>query len=219
MSTPTSARADFVAQVLRNPANAAILDHWPALALPDAWLVAGCLFQAVWNLRSGRPAQEGIKDYDLFYFDAADLCEASEREVQARVDAQFAGLGITVEAKNQARVHLWYQDYFGHPCPALRDARDGIDRFLVRETCVGLRPAPGGWDVHAPNGVETIAAGTLSRNPLTPHAALFDAKAASYQARWPWLRIVDQGLFTAARSTGRPCAAERLAAVPGRSAR
>ncbi|WP_427913050.1 nucleotidyltransferase family protein [Ramlibacter sp. MMS24-I3-19] len=190
MPSLTAAQAAFVAQVLRNPANAALLDRWPAFDLPDAWLVAGCLFQAVWNLRGGRPVQEGIKDYDLFYFDPDDLSEAGERAVQAKVDAHIEGLGITVEAKNQARVHLWYQDFFGHPYPALRDSRDGIDRFLVRETCVGIRPTAAGWDVHAPQGVEAIAAGTLSRNPLTPHAALFDAKAASYRARWPWLRIV-----------------------------
>lgn len=190
MSSLTAAQAAFVAQVLRNPANAAILDRWPALEFPDGWLVAGCLFQTVWNLRGERPVQEGIKDHDLFYFDAADLTEAGERQVQARVDAVLADLGVAVEAKNQARVHLWYQDFFGHPYPALRDARDGIDRFLVRETCVGLRPTSQGWEVHAPHGVESVAAGTLSRNPLTPHTALFDAKAASYRARWPWLRIV-----------------------------
>ena len=181
----------FLQDILSNRHNRTILDRWDRLALPDGWLVAGCLFQSVWNLRGDRPVQEGIKDYDLFYFDRDDLSEAGERAVQARVDAALADLGVTVEAKNQASVHLWYQDFFGHPYPALRDARDGIDRFLVRETCVGVRPAPGGWDVHAPSGVEAIAAGTLSRNPLTPHAALFDAKAASYRARWPWLRVVD----------------------------
>jgi hypothetical protein len=181
----------FIAQVLRNPANAAILDRWDALRLPDGWLVAGCLFQAVWNLRAGRRPQDGIKDHDLFYFDAADLSEAGERAVQARVDRVLGDLGLPVEAKNQARVHLWYEGYFGHPYPALRDARDGIDRFLVRETCVGIRPGAAGWEIHAPYGLETLARGTLTRNPLTPHAALFDAKAASYRARWPWLRVVD----------------------------
>ena len=191
MPSWTDAQAAFIAQVVRNPASAAILDRWSALDLPDGWLVAGCLFQSVWDLRGGRPVQEGIRDYDVFYFDPADLSEAAEREVQARVDAALADLGVMVEAKNQARVHLWYQEFFGHPYPALRDARDGIDRFLVRETCVGVRPSGSGWQVHAPNGIETVAAGTLSRNPLTPHAALFDAKAASYCARWPWLRVVD----------------------------
>lgn len=186
-----AAEAAFLAHVLRNPANAAILGGWQDLRLPDAWLVAGCLFQTVWNLRSGRPPQEGIRDHDLFYFDPDDLSQDGERAVQAHVDGLLAGLGIVVEAKNQARVHLWYPAYFGHPYPALRDARDGIDRFLVRETCVGMRPAAGGWEVHAPHGLEAIAAGTLSRNPLTPHAALFDAKVTSYRSRWPWLRVVD----------------------------
>ena len=75
------------------------------MGLPDAWLVAGCLFQTVWNLRSGNPPEAHIKDYDLFYFDPADLSEAAEAQVNVRVQSCFAGAGITVEAKNQARVH------------------------------------------------------------------------------------------------------------------
>lgn len=33
----------FRADVLTNRNNKAILDRWAALALPDGWLVAGCL--------------------------------------------------------------------------------------------------------------------------------------------------------------------------------
>src|SRR5438046_2218580 len=121
----SSAQLQFIAQVLCNPANAFILERWESLALPDGWLVAGCLFQTVWNLCGGRAPQEGIKDYDLFYFDAADLSAAGEQAVQARTEEALHGLGIAVEARNQARVHLWYEAFFGHPYPALRDARDG----------------------------------------------------------------------------------------------
>ena len=185
------ASSDFLAQVLRNPANAAILARWEALRLKDGWLVAGCLFQTVWNLRAGRAPQDGIKDYDLFYFDAQDLSGSGEQAVQSHVDRVLGDLGITVEAKNQARVHLWYETELGYPYPALRDARDGIDRFLVRETCVGIRPSTRGFELYAPNGADAVAHGTLTRNPLTPHAPLFDAKVASYRARWPWLRVVD----------------------------
>ena len=130
----------FIADLRSNRHNRAILDRWPALALPDGWLVAGCLFQTVWNLRSGRPPEADIKDYDIFYFDAGDLTEAGERAVQARVEAVVADLGITVEVANQARVHLWYPGFFGEPYPALENSRDGIDRFLVACTCVGVRP-------------------------------------------------------------------------------
>src|SRR3954453_9077619 len=110
MPEPLSAESSaFIAQVLRNPANAAILDRWDALLLPDGWLVAGCLFQTVWNLRAGRPPPDGIKDHAIFYFDAGDLSEAGERAVQARVDQVLGDLGVALEAKNQARVHLWYE--------------------------------------------------------------------------------------------------------------
>ena len=43
----------FVSEALQNPHNAALLERLPFLGLPDAWLVAGSLFQTVWNLRSG----------------------------------------------------------------------------------------------------------------------------------------------------------------------
>jgi hypothetical protein len=182
----------FVDLVRRNSAVAGILDAWPTLDLPDCWLTAGCLFQTIWNLESDREPADQIKDYDLFYFDPADLSAERERSLQERLQLQLGYLGVIVEAKNQARVHLWYADHFGHPYPALRDSSDGIDRFLVRETCVGIRPAlAGGYEIHAPFGLAGIAEGTLTPNPRTPFRALFDAKVASYRARWPWLVIAD----------------------------
>ncbi len=183
---------EFVDLVRRNPAVAGILDVWQSLDLPDCWLTAGCLFQTVWNLESNREAADQIKDYDLFYFDPTDLSAESERSTQERVEQHLAHLGVIVEAKNQARVHLWYADHFGHPYPALRDARDGIDRFLVRETCVGIRPTGATeYEVHAPYGLAGIREGRLTPNPRTPFRALFDAKVASYRERWPWLVLAD----------------------------
>jgi hypothetical protein len=86
---------------------------------------------------------------------------------------------------NQARVHLWYESYFGHPYPPLGSACDGIGRFLIPATCVGVRPG----EVYAPNGLESLYEGRLAMNPLTPHRPLFESKAASYRQRWPWLSI------------------------------
>lgn len=174
----------FLRDVLSNPNNARLLERWESVRLPDAWLVAGCLFQTVWNLRAGQTPDAGIKDYDLFYFDASDLSAQSERAHEQAVQTLFADLNITLEVCNQARVHLWYEAHFGHPSPPLRSSRDGIDRFLVTCTCVGVRPG----EVYAPYGLAALYAGELAMNPLTPHRALYDEKAASYQRRWPWLR-------------------------------
>ena len=184
----------FITDALQNPANREILQRMPALGLPDAWLVAGCLFQTIWNLRTGRPPATGIKDYDLFYFDGTDLSGQAEALVGERIEAAFADLGVTIEAKNQARVHTWYAQWFGHPYPALTDTRDGIDRFLVPCTCVALQPQPGpgaGLRLYAPHGLEDLYAGILRPNPLCDHRALYREKARSYQARWPWLQLVE----------------------------
>lgn len=176
----------FLRDVASNPVNRAILSRWSDLALPDGWLVAGCLFQTVWNLKAGLPPDADIKDYDLFYFDPTDLSKEAETQVQAHADSVLADLGVSIEVANQARVHLWYPEHFGHSYPRLTSAEDGIARFLVLETCVGVRPQ----QCHAPYGLDGIYAGTLSSNPLIPYADLFTRKAASYQSRWNWLSVV-----------------------------
>src|SRR5688500_11323713 len=145
-------QSQFFTDVLKNRNNRAILDRWNLLALPDGWLVAGCLFQTVWNLQAGRSPEADIKDYDLFYFDPADTSEESESGVQLRVHELLSDLGVTIEVTNQARVHLWYESYFGQPYAELRSACEGIDRFLIPATCVGVRPG----EVYAPNGLALL---------------------------------------------------------------
>lgn len=177
----------FVADILTNPNNTQILARWHDLSLPDSWLVAGCLFQTVWNRLSGKPPQTAIKDYDIFYFDATNDSAEAEQACQEAANALFHDLHIKVEVCNQARVHHWYESYFGYPYPQLHNSQQGIDRFLIPSTCVGINPDA----VYAPHGFEALYQGILSLNPLTPHRALYDSKANSYQQRWPWLRRLE----------------------------
>jgi hypothetical protein len=179
----------FISDILSNRINRAILDTWKSLDLKDGWLVAGCLFQTVWNLRSGRRPEADIKDYDIFYFDDGDLSSEAEARVQNHIEGALRGLGAPVEVKNQARVHLWYEDYFGYPYTRLASSREGINRFLIPATCVGVKPTSAGYDVYAPNGLDILYEGRLSPNPLVPHLALFERKAASYKQRWNWLQV------------------------------
>ena len=71
--------------------------------------------------------------------------------------------------------------------PRLRSARDGIDRYLVECTCVGIDVAT--QEVYAPYGLDDIAAGLLKINARNRRPELFDEKARNYKARWPWLTI------------------------------
>jgi uncharacterized protein len=176
---------------MSNPANAALLSRLRSLTLGQCHLTAGCLFQAAWNHSSGQAANWGVKDYDVFYFDERDLSWDAEDAVIQRVSSLAGDLGITVETRNQARVHLWYEQRFGTGYPKLTSARDGIDRYLISCTCVGIEVASG--ELYAPNGLLELECGILRMNPLNPRPDLFRLKAENYRARWPWLTIVDEG--------------------------
>ena len=129
---------DLITAALANPINRKILERLPMLGAPQACLVAGSVYQAFWNGLSERPVAEGVKDYDLFYFDGSDLSYEAEDVVVRRAGALFADLDVLVDVKNQARVHLWYPQRFGGDYPKLEKVEDGIARFLVRSTCIGL---------------------------------------------------------------------------------
>jgi hypothetical protein len=183
---------DLVSAALSNPINRAILQRLPLLGVAQPHLVAGCLFQSFWNVKSDRPVRDGIKDYDIFYFDDADLSYEAEDAVVRRASILFADLDVLIDVKNQARVHLWFKQRFGKDYPKLQSAADGIDRFQVRGACLGVTPkGDGSIALHATYGVEEISEGILRRNPLCPDGDRYLIKAESYRARWPWLRIVD----------------------------
>ncbi len=180
----------FMSDIMHNPNNRIILQRMQALQLPQLALVAGCLYQTAWNLISTHAPDRAIKDYDFFYFDDSDLSEATEAQAQRETERLFHDLPITIEVKNQARVHTWYEGYFGHPYTALKSTADGISKFLVECTCVGVSlNADGTQKLHAPYGLEDLYAGILRPNTLMNHCDLFITKAASYQSRWTWLSI------------------------------
>lgn len=177
----------LIAVAVTNSVNAEIVSRLPSLGLNQCMLTAGCLFQAVWNVRSRFLPAWGIKDYDVFYFDA-DLSWEAEDSVIKSAHHLFRDLEVNIEVRNQARVHLWYSQRFGKPYPQLQSAKDGIDRYLVAGTCIGLDVETG--EVYAPFGLADIEQGVLRINPKNPQRELFEQKSRSYQARWPWLRII-----------------------------
>jgi len=181
--------AEFMALVRRNLVNARLLDGLAALEIPQAMITAGCLVQAAWNLRSGNDAAFGIKDYDVFYFDDSDLSWEAEDRVIRRAAEALGDIGGKVEIRNQARVHLWYQEKFGASYPQLSRVEDGIDRYLTCCTRIGIRVADG--SLYAPDGLADLWNGILKINPLNPQPVLFRHKCDEYLLRWPWLTVID----------------------------
>ncbi|XUM24708.1 nucleotidyltransferase family protein [Bradyrhizobium oligotrophicum S58] len=181
---------DFVASVLRNPINAAIIDVLRAAALPDAWIVAGCLTQTVWNVRTGRPIHHGINDYDIFYFDPDTSWDAEDAVIR-RMASRLHGVDAKVEVRNQARVHLWYPAKHGRSYPAVTRSTDGIDRFLTVNTQVGLRPTLAGYELYAPKGLDDIAQMIVRPNYTANFSVTnYAAKAQRWKALWPEITVI-----------------------------
>ena len=181
---------EFLAAALRNPVDEAIVEELFQLALPDAWIVSGCLVQTVWNVLTARPVDYGIDDYDIFYFDP-DTSWQAEDAVIRQVQGRLAKFGAKVEVRNQARVHLWYPEKHGLPYPALQSSTDGIDRFLTKNTQIGIRRALDGHEVYAPNGFDDVVDMIVRPNPGPNFsAANYEAKAGRWKKLWPELTVL-----------------------------
>jgi hypothetical protein len=181
---------DFLAAALRNPVNEAIADELFRLALPDAWIVSGCLVQTVWNVLTARAIGYGINDYDVFYFDPDSSWEAEDRVI-GRLRETSARLGVRIEVRNQARVHLWYEQKHGTLYPTLQNSRQGIDRFLTRCTQVGIQRSGNGDDVYAPSGFDELE-GMIVRPNITSNfsAAAYRTKTERWTSLWPELTVL-----------------------------
>ena len=181
---------EFLAAALRNPANETIGRELFASALPDAWIVSGCLVQTVWNVLTGRAVDYGINDYDIFYFDS-DTSWAAEDAVIRKLQHRLAWSGVAIEVRNQARVHLWYPEKHSLPYPPLASSTEGIDRFLTKNTQVGIRRMQHGYDVYAPNGFDDIEGLIVRPNPgpnFSPQN--YAAKTARWKTLWPELTVL-----------------------------
>lgn len=177
----------FTGLALRNELNREILQRLPLLGLADAWLVSGSLFQSAWNGLTGRPPDYGIKDYDIFYFDPDTSWEAEDAVIR-RAAKVFSGLDAEIELKNQARVHLWYEEKFGLAYPPLHSSCEGIDRFLAPACMVGLQAD---MTLYAPCGLDDIESMTIRPNRVANFSAgRYAAKAARWKEMWPELTVI-----------------------------
>ncbi|KUP26085.1 hypothetical protein AWJ19_00700 [Paenibacillus sp. DMB5] len=152
---------------------------------------AGCLVQTVWNQLTGRPAEYGISDIDLVYFDPADLSFETESAQIAEGRRHFNGVPVPLDIKNQARVHLWYEDKFGIRLQPYSSLEAAIDSWPTSVTSLGARLEPSGeWRIYAPFGLEDLYSLTIRPNKALISEAVYRSKAEKWHSKWPELQII-----------------------------
>lgn len=189
---PLVEQLDALRSVLsRNEILTDVMTRAATMELPGWYVAAGCLFQTVWNVVTDRPPTSGIKDYDIFYFNGTDLSwEAEDAAIKAGQEI-FAGLPAEVEIRNEARVHLWYEQKFGVPCPPHESTEAAIDSFAATTCCLGVRlEADGGWRIYAPHGLSDVFNLVVRPNPILAPREVYETKAARWRDEWPELTVL-----------------------------
>ena len=185
----TSDEGLFLSYIKSNPVNRRILQLAPQLGVGDWWLTAGALFQTVWNVLDGRDPVAGIRDYDLFYFDEDTSYEAEDAVIR-RAAHLFKDLGAEVEVRNEARVHLWYEEHFGVPAVPFTSSSDAIDHFAAKTCCFAVTADDdGGLTTYAPHGYEDLFGRKVVPNPVLAPRDVYLAKTQRWSQEWPALII------------------------------
>jgi hypothetical protein len=189
---PIDQQAAYFRDVLRrNDTLTEVLTRAAVMNLPGWYLVAGCLYQTVWNVVTGRAPEAGILDYDLAYFDDSDTSWEAEDAVIRSGSEVFAGSPAPVQIRNQARVHLWYEQKFGVPCRPHRSTEAAIDTYESTTASLGVCVEPDGqWRIYAPYGFADVFNLVVRPNPILAPRHVYQAKVTRWRRQWPSLTVM-----------------------------
>lgn len=151
------------------------------LELPDGWLAAGFVRNAVWDSQYG--VATTTADLDVVYFDPACTSAARDRDIEFALQQRCPGLRWSV--KNQARMHARH----GHP--AYRSSVDAMARWPERQTAVAARlDRRGDVEGFAVFGFAVLFNGRVERNPRCAHGTYgHRCREKRWAERWPGLSV------------------------------
>lgn len=201
--------------IKRDPFRMRCLRALRALDLPQGYIGAGFVRNAIWDELHARATPTPLNDIDVIYFSgginppqsvasADNTLEsvpqpqayspnsaAAKPELKAQEQAIERELACMVpqanwQVKNQARMHV------AHAHAPYQNCHDAISYWIERETCVAVRLlANDDLDILAPFGLEANFAGTISINPKYPRPEVFKQRLASknWLTVWPLLKV------------------------------
>jgi hypothetical protein len=177
---------DIIGLVAGEPMMMGMLRAVEALDLPDGWIGAGLVRNAVWDALHGRPWSRSHADVDAVYFDRRDSAPGRDARIEAQLRTVLPGVRWSV--KNQARMHRSNGD------PPYDDLADALRHWPETCTAIALRSVSGRIELLAPFGVEDLA--SLIVRPTAAFAdkmGIYRERVAckGWAARWPRLRVAD----------------------------
>lgn len=166
----------------------AALNYVDGLQLPDCWIAAGFVRDAVWDHLHGRPLSPVANDIDVIWFDVTKASPADDAEIEAKLAALAPDLKWSV--KNQARMHVRNGDA---PYDSVSDA---MRSWPETATAVGVRKSTNSaLEVNMPFGLEDLFGLRLvpTESFVTRKRAIFEQRIVEKQwlRRYPLLRVCE----------------------------
>jgi len=182
----TSRGADLVRDWLR--AAERRMDMLEALAdldLPDAWIAAGAVRNAVWDRLHEYPTSTPLADVDVIWFDPGRASRSVDVELEHGLGQRLAG--VTWSVKNQARMHRRNGD------PPYRNCLEAMGGWPETATGIAARLGPhGAIELSAAFGFDDLLLLRLRPTPRFGADPTFRKRVESkrWLALWPKLRLV-----------------------------
>ncbi len=191
VNAPVEDQVDSLLEiVLKNPYVRQIIQSNPFPNNEPWYLGAGCICQSVWNYISGRKPEEGIKDYDLVYYDAKDISKEAELKQQQRIKTLFSGLSVEVDVVNEARVHTWFEEDFGKKIDQLKSCEDAINGWPTTATAIGINEIGDKFNVYAPYGLNDLFGMIIRPNKPSVIKWVYEKKVEKWTKIWPTLKVI-----------------------------
>ena len=180
------------------------------LALPQSYLGAGFLRNAIWDFLHQKSTPTPLNDVDVIYFDADNTQRGKDTFYEMQLNEALPQ--VKWQVKNQARMHVLH----GHT--PYKNCEDAISYWIEKETCVALAlstkgsaalsssasasasakarlsssfETAGPFEILAPFGLEANFAGTISINPKYPRPDVFNERIRNKRwcEIWPTLTV------------------------------
>ena len=155
--------------------------------LPDWFIAAGFVRNAIWDAMHGYTKPTPLNDVDVIYFDASATPrqESAIQHALSRIMPE-----VNWQVKNQARMH----NKHGHA--PYKNSAEAIARWVEVPTCVGVTlTGDGSLQVIAPYGLSCCFSLRVCINPAYPNetAYLERVNGKQWQRKWPKLDIALPG--------------------------
>lgn len=155
----------------------------------DYYVGAGSVNQTIFNYLSGNKLDYGIKDFDIVYYDE-DLSYEAEDKIIKDLELLFQNKQILFDIKNEARVHIWYNEKYKANREPYISVEDAISKWGATVTCIGVRLENNKLITYCPYGLNDLFSMTIRPIKTYFTKEQYEERVNRWLSKWPNLKVI-----------------------------